>query len=278
VPMSGPYALAAFGDAIFLGEVNGSATENVALLANSYQNAYGNLYSEPTDIFAAPYADDIAGLLPSTTSISTLYTEGQLPENALFSSTPPAAQCASITPATQPLDLATVFAMGFASSDYLMLNSYRLAYLQDQQANPDGGFPAVTTGLPAASPANALRQDLKTNDLRNWTPAMPMLLCAADEDPDVFFFNTQLMQDYWAKNAPSVPVAVVDIASAPTSNDPYTDEKDAFKAAVTAVEVAAVAGGATDGGQAAVLADYHARLVPPFCLAAAKSFFDGQGG
>jgi hypothetical protein len=44
------------------------------------------------------------------------------------------------------------------------------------------------------------------------------------------------------------------------------------------VEVAAIAGGATDGGHAAVLADYHTRIVPPFCLAAVKSFFDGQGG
>ena len=125
----------------FLGEVNGSATENVALLANGYQNAYGNLYSEPTDIFATPYANDIAGLLPSTTPISTIYSEGLLPSNALFSSTPPAPQYASITPATTPSDLASVFAMGFASSDYLILNSYRLSYLQDEQANPDGGFP-----------------------------------------------------------------------------------------------------------------------------------------
>jgi hypothetical protein len=70
----------------------------------------------------------------------------------------------------------------------------------------------------------------------------------------------------------------LDIASAPTAGDPYADEKDAFRAAVTAVEVAAIAGGATDGGHAAVLADYHARLVPPFCLAAVKSFFDGHGG
>jgi hypothetical protein len=56
------------------------------------------------------------------------------------------------------------------------------------------------------------------------------------------------------------------------------DEKDAFTAVVTAVEAAAIAAGATDGGHAAVLADYHAKLVPPFCLAAVKSFFDGQGG
>ena len=277
-PMSGPYALAAFGDALFLGEVNGSATENVALLANGYQNAYGNLYSEPTDIFATPYANDIAGLLPSTTPISTLYSEGLLPNNALFSSTPPASQYASITPATTPSDLASVFAMGFASSDYLILNSYRLSYLQDEQANPDGGWPTTTTGLAAASPKNALRQDLKTNDLRNWMPTMPTLLCGGDEDPEVFFFNTQLMQAYWSKNTPSAPVTILDIASAPTANDPYASEKGAFNAAVTAVEVAAIAGGATDGGHAAVLGDYHARIVPPFCLAAVKSFFDGQGG
>src|SRR5271163_2798436 len=200
-PMSGPYALAAFGDAIFLGEVNGGATENVALLANGYQNAYGNLYSEPTDIFATPYASDIAGLLPNTTPISTIYSEGLLPNNTLFSSTPPASQYAPITPATTPSDLAIVFAMGFASSDYLVLNSYRLSYLQDEQANPDGGFPTTTTGLPAASPMNTLRQDLKTNDLRNWTPTIPTLLCAGDEDPEVFFFNTQLIQEYWSKNA-----------------------------------------------------------------------------
>jgi hypothetical protein len=277
-PMSGPYALAAFGDALFLGEVDGSATENVALLANGYQNAYGNLYSQPTDIFATPYANDIAGLLPSTTPISTIYSTGLLPNNTLFSSTPPAPQYASITPATSPSDLATIFAMGFASSDFLILNSYRLSYLQDAQANPDGGFPTTTTGLPAALPVNTLRQDLKTNDLRNWTPTMPTMLCGGDEDPEVYFFNTQLILGYWSKLAPSAPVTVLDLASAPTVNDPYAVEKGAFEAAVTVVAVAAIAGGATDGGQAAVLANYHARLVPPFCLAAVKSFFDGQGG
>jgi alpha/beta superfamily hydrolase len=274
-PMSGPYALAAFGDAIFLGEVNLSATENVALLADGYQNAYGNLYSQPTDVFASPYAGDIAGLLPSTTPISTLYSENLLPESALFSSTPPAPQYASITPATTPTDLASVFAQGFGSAS-LITNDYRLAYLQDQQANPDGGFPTTTTGVPAAAPANTLRQDLKTNDLRNWSPTAPLLLCGGYEDPDVFFFDTQLMQAYWAKNSPSAPASVVDMDSSPATNDPYADEKIGFAAAVAAIEIAAIAGGASDGGHAAVLAHYHAQLLPPFCLAAVKSFFDGQ--
>src|ERR1700733_14451296 len=152
-PMSGPYALAAFGDAIFLGEVNLSATENVALLANGYQHAYGNLYTQPTDVFSLPYASDIAGLLPSATPISTIYSEDLLPQSALFSSTPPAPQYASITPATTPADLAIVFAQGFGSA-YLITNAYRLSFLPERQANPDGGFPTTTTAVPAAAPAN----------------------------------------------------------------------------------------------------------------------------
>lgn len=274
-PMSGPYTLAAFGDAIFLGEVNGSATENVALLANGYQNAYGNLYAQPTDLFAAPYANDVPGLLPSTTPISSIYAAGLLPQNALFSSTPPAPQYAAITPATSPAGLAVVFAQGFGTS-YLIINAYRLSYLQDQQANPDGGFPTLTTGLPAAAPGIALRQDLKANDLRNWGPTAPLLLCGGNEDPEVYFFNTLLMQDYWSAHPPQAQVTVLDIDSPATVGDPYATEKIGFAAAVAAVEAAAIAGGATDGGHSAVLHDYHAQLVPPFCFAVVKQYFDAH--
>ena len=46
--------------------------------------------------------------------------------------------------------------------------------------------------------------------------------------------------------------------------------------AVGLVRAAAILGGATDGGDAAVLQDYHAGLVPPFCLSAVKAFFDAH--
>ncbi len=266
-PMSGPYALEALGDAIFMGDVNLSAVENLALLAGSYQNVYGNLYSSPTDVFAPQYAAGIESLLPSTTPISTLYAEGKLPESALFSSTPPAAQYAAITPSTMPASLAPAFALGFGT-DYLVINSYRLAYLQDAQANPDGGFPTVTTGVPAASPTNTLRQDLKTNDLRDWSPSSPVLLCGGDGDPTVFYFDTQLMQSYWAANPPTAQVTVLDVDSVVTANDPYATLKLAFAAAKAAVQAS--------GGATAVLQDYHATLVPPFCLSAVKSFFDAR--
>jgi hypothetical protein len=271
-PMSGPYALAAFGDAIFAGEVNTSGPLNFNLVITSYQHSYSNIYSAPTDIYETAYAATADELLPSATAISTIYANGQLPQNALFNSTAPSGYTAD-TPATTPANLAPVFALGFGADD-LITNTYRLSYLQDATTNPDGGFPTVTTGVPAAAPTVALRQDLKTNDLRNWTPTSPVFLCGGDSDPTVFYFNTQLMQTYWG-TTPSFSLTVLDVDSSPSSNDPYADEKNEFAVAKAAVAAAAVLGGATDGGALAVLQDYHATLVPPFCMYAVKSFFDG---
>jgi hypothetical protein len=273
-PMSGPYALEAFGDAIFSGDVNSSGSLNLALITASYQNSYGNLYAQPTDMFEAAYAPTIASLLPSATPITTIYANGQLTQDVVFSSTPPAPEFAAETPATQPAALAPIFAMGFGTPN-LVTNTYRLAYLRDLQATADGGFPTITTGIPAAAPTNTLRQDLKTNDLRNWTPTAPMLLCGGDQDPTSFFLNTQLMQDYWTSNPPATAVVVLDVDSAVTAGDPYADLKDGFAAAKALVAANAVLGGATDGGATAVLEAYHAGLVPPVCLSAVKSFFDG---
>jgi hypothetical protein len=274
-PMSGPYALAAFGDAIFYGDVTMGAPANLTLLISSYQHAYGNIYSDPTEVFEASFASGIDSLLPSTMPISDLYAAGKLPPNELFSSTPPAPEFAQFTPSKVPAVLAPVFAAGFGS-DNLILNSYRLAYLEDAGLTPDGGFPTTTTGLPAAAPGNTLRQALKVNDLRDWTPSSPVLLCAGDEDPTVLYINTQLMQGYWATHVPAASVSVLDVDSAPTNGDPYAALKSGFAAAKALVAAAAVIAGATDGGASAVLADYHAGLVPPFCASAVKSFFDGH--
>ena len=274
-PMSGPYALAAFGDAIFMGEVDMSAPANFDLLATSYQHSYKNVYTSPTDVFEAQYAAGADELLPSTNAITAIYSNGQLPQNALFNSTAPSPAYAAMTPATTPANLAPSFALGFGTND-LVTNAYRLAYLQDAAANPDGGYPTTTTGVAAAAPGLALRQDLKSNDLRNWAPTAPVLLCAGDSDPTVFYLNTQLIDGYWASTAPTTSVTLLDVDSSAASGDPYANEKTGFAAAKAAVEVAAVIGGATDGGAMAVLQVYHSTLIPPFCLYAAKSFFDGH--
>ena len=272
-PMSGPYALAAFVDAVFFGEVNGDAPVSSTLLLTAYQRAYGNIYSNPSDVFEAQYADGIDSLLPTTTPRSQLYAQGKLPEFALFSATPPAPAFAADTPATSPANLAEVFALGFGAGN-LLQNSYRLSYLTDAQSNPDGGWPTQTTGVAAAAPGLAWRQALKLNDLRNWVPTTPVLLCGGDMDPLVFWFNTELMQSYWTpRAAASTPISVLDLDSAPSANDPYAGLKKDFAIAKDLVAASAVAQGATDGGALAVAEAYHATLVAPFCFAAVKTYF-----
>jgi dienelactone hydrolase len=272
-PLSGPYALSAFVDAVFFGRVNGGAPVFATLLITGYQKVYGNIYTNATDAFEAQYADGIESLLPSTKLRSQLYADGDLPQDALFSSTPPDATFVDITPATTPAELAVVFARGFGEP-HLLTNSFRLSYLLDGQANPDGFWPNTTTGAPPANPGMAFRQALKTNDLRNWTPKAPTLLCGGHDDPSVFWLNTQAMQAYWSQNAPSAPVTYLDVDAASTgSSDPYDDLKHDFGLAKDLIAAAAVAQGADDGGREEVLSQYHAGLVAPFCLQAAQTFF-----
>ncbi len=276
VPMSGPYALAAFADAIFYGEVNGGAPVSSAFLLTAYQAAYGNIYPSAADVFEPQYAAGIESLLPSTMLRSQLYAQGKLPQYALFSLTPPAPEFSDITPPTTPANLAAVFALGFGNGN-LILNSYRLSYLRDAQAHPDGGFPTVTTGTAAAAPGLPWRQALQRNDLRDWIPAAPVLLCGGDVDPVVFWLNTQLMQGYWASHPPSAAsISVLDLEAAVSANDRYGNLKQGFALAKLVVAANAVAGGATDGGARAVAEAYHVTLVAPFCFAAAKSFLMTQ--
>lgn len=275
-PMSGPYAMAAFVDAAFFGRVSSGATVSATLLITAYQKAYGNIYSSVADVFGAQYASGIESLLPSTTPRSVLYAQGKLPKDAMFSTTPPDPAFADITPATTPANLAPIFAAGFGT-DPLVTNSFRLSYLLDAQANPDGGWPTTSTGVAAAAPGTRLRQALKQNDLRNWAPAAPTLLCGGNADPTVFWFNTQLMQGYWAARAPSPGLVIVlDLDSTASGGDPYADLKSQFALAKQITAATAVARGATDGGASAVADAYHAGLVPPFCLAAVKDFFAGR--
>ena len=148
-PMSGPYALAAFFDAVANGQVEGGAPVVVTMLVTGYQQSYGNIYASPGEMFEPQYANGVEFLLPARVPRSTLYAQGLLPQYALFSATPPDPAYAGITPAVQPAFLAPVFALGFGAGN-LLTNGFRLAYLHDAAVHPDGGWPVVTNGAPAA--------------------------------------------------------------------------------------------------------------------------------
>ena len=197
-PMSGPYVLAAFFDAVFYGDVNIGSTEFTPLITTSYQKAYGNIYTATTDIYEPTYAAGIDTLLPSTTPIDTLFEEGKLPETALFNSTTPVTGNATLD-AVLAIPKNPIFALGFGPSN-LITNDYRLSYVLDAVAHPDGAAPVPQPGVPLpAGPQNALRIAAKLNDMRTWVPHAPILLCGGDQDPTVYFtLNTGTMEAFWA--------------------------------------------------------------------------------
>lgn len=291
-PLSGPYAMALFGDAIFGGSVNLGGPEFAPLLATSYQKAYGNIYTTPSDLYTPQYVNGMELLLPSFTDLDTLVATGKLPQTALFQTTPPAPYAAldPISPAS------AAFAYGFDPTSYLINTSYRATYLADANANPDGANANVVTMMPAVAPTHPLRIALKTNDLRGYNPATSILLCGGNIDPVVFFINTNLVNDLWASQA-AVKYAVLDIdttagpslAAGTTAGALNTSPalgalqagtmqgmksalQTGFQAAKQAIAQQAIAGGATDSGATAVLTNYHT-TVAPFCGAAARAFF-----
>ncbi len=298
--MSGPYALEAFGDAIFYGQVDIGSTIFAPLLSTSYQHAYGNIYNTTTDVYSAPYATGIDTLLPSATPIDTIYANGQLPELALFNSTTPvvtipnnptlsAELTAALAVPSDPNNPDTpLFASGFGSPG-LVTNDYRVSYVLDAAANPDGAVPTATAGVPvAAAPAQSLRIALNLNDMRNtstvvggpWAPEEPTLLCGGDQDPTVFFsVNTLTMQAFWSTSPASALISVVDVNGTPTP--PFAALQTAFQASQTALlafyESAAGGGLSPAAAQQQVVASYHTN-VAPFCALAARTFFGNFQG
>jgi hypothetical protein len=271
-PMSGPYALEALGDAVFFGQVNIGSTLFTPLLVTSFQEAYGNIYQNLTDVYEANYAPRMANLLPSITPLGTLFANGYLPQTALFSSTTPVTGNAMLD-AELAVPTNPVFAVGFGTNN-LVTNNYRLAYVLDAVANPDGAVPPPTSPTasvaPAANPQNTLRIAFKTNDLRNWTPTTPVLMCGGDQDPTVFFsVDTLVMQQFWAA-LPAGLITVVDI------NAPVTNPADRFAAAKVGYQQT-IAGIAASSGPAAAVQAIHATEAP-FCTAVARGFFAQLGG
>jgi len=294
-PMSGPYALEAFGDAIFLGDVDLGSTEFSPLLTTSYQKAYGNIYSAPSDVYSATYATGIETLLPSDTAIDTIYADGLLPETALFDSTTPvvsvpgnAALSAQLTAllsvpgsATYPLPPTAqtpLFALGFGSP-YLINNTYRVSYALDAASNPDGAVPTPSAGVPLAAtvPVQTLRQAFYKNDLRNgaWSPTSPTLLCGGDADPTVYFsVNTQTMATFWSTLVQAGLITVLDVNGTPAGS--FAEIQTAFQASQAALLAyyQTPAGGSLSLAAAAeeIAENYHTSVFP-FCAAAARAFF-----
>lgn len=244
--LSGPYALGPFGDAVYAGNVNLGATVFTPLLNTSFQRAYGNLYSNPGEMYEDAFVNGIESLLPSTTPVSQLIAGGKLPQTFLFVDDDP-----TLPGPPENFEI-------FFGTPNLIKTSYRAAVLSDAATN-------------AASPKHPLRVAAYRNDLlqQNWTPMQPMLLCGGEEDPTVFFkVNTRGAKAYFVqRGVPGQAVQVLDVDGLETAdpNNPFYPIMQGFDDLKTATF--------TSGGASAVLQAYHGTLVPPFCNRASREYF-----
>ena len=293
-PSSGPYALAAFGDEIFMGNVNIGASRFAPLLGIGLQAKYGNIYTKKSDIFLDKYAD---AQLPSNTPFGELVQAGKLPNNALFQKNPS-------DPRLAGLAQGKLFSIlgGYDETDYLIKTEFRAAYVADTQKNPDGLTLANGNNLPAANPQNNLRKALKDNDLRGYVPTMPTFICGGNQDPTVYFdTNTgsmvKLLQAEVAQNpAKKLNITVLDVDKDNKAERP--DKQDFImigQASMNKWDAVAVKDSvqtnfsnsvkkikddaAPQGGVASLLAfytNYHGGLVSPACIEATREFFNQE--
>ena len=295
-PMSGPYALEAFGDAILFGDVNIGSTEFTPLLGTSYQKAYGNIYSTPADLYSSTYVNGIETLLPSATPIDTIFSTGLLPVSALFDSTTPVVTVPGSVQLSMELTAllkvpgspgyplpstpqTPLFAAGFGSP-YLLNNTYRVNYAIDAAMNPDGAVPTPKAGVPlaATAPTQPLRLAFYKNDLRNgaWAPNSPTLLCGGDGDPTVYFsVNTLTMAAFWSPLVKAGLITVLDVGGTPAG--PFAAVQTGFQesqAAQLAFYESTAGGGLTPAAAQLLLVEGYHGSVAPFCSAAARAFFD----
>jgi hypothetical protein len=255
--LSGAYAISLINDTAFGGAPNLGGTYFLPFASSSWQKAYGDVYAAPSDLYEAQYASGIENLMPGDATLATLFSSGKLPQTATFAAD------------SLPGPVSPSFA-GFFGSGNLVKSSFRTSYLADAQANPCGTNAATPL---SCTPANGLRKAAVANDLRNFTPTSPVLMCGGSADPSVFFTSTTKTAEFFAtKGLPVGAVTVLDLEAAISGpGDPFAAAKAGF-----AQSKANTVTNATNSGQSpatAVATAYHPTLVPPFCNAAARGFF-----
>jgi poly(3-hydroxybutyrate) depolymerase len=253
-PIEPVSSLQRYGDAIISGQVPVGSTTLMPMLINSYQKTYGTIYSAPTDYYTASYAAGIESAFPGNYTSTTLVSSGVVPQLALFSGS------ASATPAA----FASLFSLGVGAGN-LITDSARGSYAAD---------------IPNASPTNPLRAAMNRNDVVSMTVDRPMMMCGGAQDPTVFFY---VNADFFASNQGGNPYfSILDLENTyPVTSGISTVTKVTGVAAATLQggfglaksNTSAGAGGGA-AGQQAVVAAYHGSLVPPFCVAAARGYFD----
>ncbi|MDH5340880.1 MAG: hypothetical protein OEW22_13945, partial [Rubrivivax sp.] len=119
----------------------------------------------------------------------------------------------------------------------------------------------LTDGFRADYATSAFRAGLENNTMLGWTPQHAMALCGGAQDPTIFYsVNTPVAQADFASRG--VPVPAFDLEDRATL--PPGPLGDALYGGFQQAKAAAGAN---------VQAQYHGTLVPPFCNALVRGFF-----
>ncbi|MBI3284550.1 MAG: prolyl oligopeptidase family serine peptidase, partial [Burkholderiales bacterium] len=255
--MSGSYATSLFVDAIFAGAPIVGGTLFAPLATTGMQKSYGGLYANTNEIYEDKYAAGIDSLLPGNLTSTELFATGKLPSTVMFAN-----NSGPVVPGFE----------AFFGDGNLIKSSYRGAYLVDAQQHPCNLNLNPADPLNCA-PAHPLRKAALKNDLRNYVPNVPVMLCGGKNDPTVFFAanTTSTAGFFQLKGLPAAALTVLDVDSDPSSAaDPFAAAKVGFGLTKKSIVDAAVAAGKNPA--VAVASVYHGAVMP-FCSAASRGFF-----
>ena len=265
-PMSAPTAVSLLIDYTASGLPELDSTVFFPLITTSWQKQFGNIYTSTRDIYEDQYASGIDTLLPSYLSRDELFSTGKLPRYAFFP--------ANATPG--PLNASVAINYGAGN---LVRQSYLTTWFNDVQATPCPGnaLPATTSSIDTASPLSCapmtgLRRAAVANDLRNWLPTRPVLMCGGANDPTVNFASSLATAGYFhARGMPPSSLSVVDLETSGVS-DAYSAARAGFVQA-KAQKRADTTGTDAQRDQAVAFA-YHGELVPAYCMQSVRVFFE----
>lgn len=213
-PMSGPYNMVAYVDAIMGGAPALGSTLFGPLLMTSYQKSYGNVYASAGEVYQSPFDKTTETLFPTDTSVADLIAGGKLPADATFTK---------------------LFGTGGLFTD-----SFRTGF----------------------AGSNA-RKDIQTNTLLGFTPKRPLVMCGGKQDPTVFYdINTTAMSADLKSRAAGMVMGTYDLETLSSLPAGATGQ-----IIYGGFQQAKAAAGANAIGQ------YHGSLVPPFCTALVRGFF-----
>ncbi len=265
-PLSAPTAISLLIDASARGFPPLGSTTFFPLITTSWQKQFGNIYAATTDIYEDAYAPGIDTLLPSYLSSDELFSSGKLPRYAFFP--------ADATPG--PANASEAINYG---ANNLVRQSYLTRWANDVQASPCPGnaLPTTTASINTTAPLDCvptlgLRKAAVANDLRNWLPQQPVLMCGGANDPTVNFASSLATAGYFrARGMPANSLNVVDLEASDLA-DAYAAARAGF-AQAKAQKRASSSGTTAEVDQAVALA-YHGELVPAYCMQSARVFFE----